>query len=87
MSDAPLIKRGSELVLKIESLAYGGMGLARESNFVIFVKQAIPGQKVLVRVYKKLQKTRLDSSYYDDTCCYFTCNRNNPMDFLPFCSF
>ena len=45
--------RGSEIELVIESLAYGGMGLARKYNFVIFVKYAIPGQKVIARIYKK----------------------------------
>ena len=45
--------RGSEIELVIESLAYGGMGLARKHNFVIFVKYAIPGQKVIARIYKK----------------------------------
>tara|TARA_Y100001954_G_scaffold147519_1_gene156990 strand:- start:973 stop:2307 length:1335 start_codon:yes stop_codon:yes gene_type:complete len=29
------------------------MGLARKHNFVIFVKYAIPGQKVIARIYKK----------------------------------
>jgi 23S rRNA (uracil1939-C5)-methyltransferase len=29
------------------------MGLARKDNFVVFVKGAIPGQKVLAKIYKK----------------------------------
>ena len=53
MSETITMKRGSELELDIESLAYGGMGLARKENFVIFVKYAIPGQRVLARIYKK----------------------------------
>ena len=53
MNEAITIKRGTELELDIESLAYGGMGLARLENFVIFVKYAIPGQRVLARIYKK----------------------------------
>ena len=53
MNEAITIKRGAELELDIESLAYGGMGLARLGNFVIFVKYAIPGQRVLARIYKK----------------------------------
>ena len=53
MSNSNFIKRGSEIELVIESLAYGGMGLARKHNFVIFVKYAIPGQKVIARIYKK----------------------------------
>ena len=41
MSDKITIKRGAELELDIESLAYGGMGLARKDNFVIFVKYPV----------------------------------------------
>ena len=46
-------KKGSELELKIESLAYGGMGLAKKDDFVIFVKGAIPGQVVNALIYRK----------------------------------
>ncbi len=53
MSNSSSIMRGSEIELVIESLAYGGMGLARKHNFVIFVKYAIPGQKVIARIHKK----------------------------------
>ena len=38
MKEPIIIKRGLELELRIESLAYGGMGLARKDDFVIFVK-------------------------------------------------
>ena len=48
-----IIKKGVELELQIESLAYGGKGIAKIDNFVIFVKGAIPGQTVKARVYKK----------------------------------
>ena len=53
MNEPLIIKRGVELELQIESLAYGGRGLARKDDFVIFVKGAIPGQTVQARVYKK----------------------------------
>ena len=53
MTQQQIIKRGQELELKIESLAYGGLGLARKDNFVIFVKGAIPGQSVKAKIYKK----------------------------------
>ena len=53
MKDPQKIKRGDELELQIESLAYGGKGIARVDDFVIFVKNAIPGQKVRALVYKK----------------------------------
>ena len=45
MSEPITIKRGVELELDIKSLAYGGMGVAKINNFVIFVKGAIPGHK------------------------------------------
>ena len=53
MNDPLTIKKGLESELKIESLAYGGMGLAKIDNFVIFVKNAIPGQIVKAFIYKK----------------------------------
>ena len=53
MNEKITVKRRAELELKIESLAYGGMGIAKKDNFVIFVKGAIPGQIVIARVYKK----------------------------------
>ena len=49
----PLVKKGQELELTIESLAYGGKGIARVNDFVIFVKNAIPGQKVRALLYRK----------------------------------
>ncbi len=39
--------------LDINSLAYGGMGIAIYNNIVIFVKGAIPGEKVKAKIYKK----------------------------------
>ena len=53
MNEKVIIKRRAELELKIESLAYGGMGVAKKDDFVIFVKGAIPGQIVNARIYKK----------------------------------
>ena len=47
------VKKGQELELTIESLAYGGKGIARVDDFVIFVKNAIPGQKVRALIYRK----------------------------------
>ena len=47
------VKKGDELELTIESLAYGGKGVARVDDFVIFVKNTIPGQKVRALLYRK----------------------------------
>ena len=48
-----VIKKGLELEIEVQSLAYGGMGLAKVDDFVVFVKNGIPGQRVLVLIYKK----------------------------------
>lgn len=48
-----IVKKGAEIILTIESLAFGGQGVARVDNFVIFVKNAIPGQTVRAFIYKK----------------------------------
>jgi|TARA_B100001996_G_scaffold381205_1_gene370173 23S rRNA (uracil1939-C5)-methyltransferase len=79
------IKRGAEIELEIESLAYGGMGLARKNDFVIFVKNAIPKQKVLARIYKKrkgyaeasVQKILEQSPYIEEPRCnhYYICSK------------
>ena len=51
------IKRGSILPnLKIESLAFGGKGLAKYNDLVVFVENSIPGQEVDIRVIKKKKK-------------------------------
>jgi len=47
------VRKGDELELTIESLAYGGRGVARVDDLVVFVKKAIPGQKVKALVYRK----------------------------------
>ena len=47
------IKKGSEVEVEIESLAFGGMGVSRLNDKITFVKNAIPGQKVLARIIKK----------------------------------
>jgi 23S rRNA (uracil1939-C5)-methyltransferase len=39
-----------ELELQIESLAYGGNGVARLNGFVIFVRRGLPGDRVRARV-------------------------------------
>lgn len=43
-------KRGDELELQITDLAFGGAGIARQDDLVIFVSGGLPGQTVRVRV-------------------------------------
>src|SRR5690348_8523905 len=48
---APVMK-GEELELDVESLAYGGNGVARLDGFVVFVRRGLPGDVVRARVTK-----------------------------------
>ena len=49
----PRPRRGDELELTIDRLAYGGAGVARtESGYVVFVRGAVPGDRVLARIGK-----------------------------------
>ena len=46
------VAKGQELELRIDSLAYGGNGVARLNGFVVFVRRGLPGDTVLARVTK-----------------------------------
>src|SRR3954471_22861737 len=43
---------GDELELTIDRLAYGGAGVARLDGYVVFVRGAVPGDRVRARVTK-----------------------------------
>ena len=45
-------RRGEELQLEIESLAFGGRGVARTEGLVVFVAGALPGDRVRAEVTK-----------------------------------
>ena len=71
------LKKGSEIIVPIDSLAFGGMGIARYNNIVIFVKNGIPKQKLKVLIIKK-NKTYFEakileiisqSKYYQEPIC------------------
>src|SRR3954468_18486580 len=46
-------QRGDELDLRIDSLAYGGAGVARLGGYVVFVSGAVPGDRVRAVVTKR----------------------------------
>ena len=56
MTDAPATtirpRRGDHLELTVDTLAYGGAGVARLDGYVVFVQGGIAGDKVLVEVGK-----------------------------------
>jgi len=45
-------RRGEQLEVEVDSLAYGGRGVARAEGFVVFVSGALPGDRVRVEVTK-----------------------------------
>jgi 23S rRNA (uracil1939-C5)-methyltransferase len=47
------IRKGQDLELEITGIAFGGKGLAKVDGFAVFVAQAIPGDRVLVRITRK----------------------------------
>lgn len=52
-SPASAVKRRDILTLDVDRLAYGGAGIARYQDLVVFVEQALPGQRVQVCISKK----------------------------------
>jgi 23S rRNA (uracil1939-C5)-methyltransferase len=46
------VRTGDELELHVDSLAYGGNGVARTNGFVVFVRRGLPGDTVRARVTK-----------------------------------
>src|SRR6185503_6442137 len=46
------VKLDDEVDLRIDSLAYGGNGVARLNGFVVFVRRGLPGDLVRARVTK-----------------------------------
>jgi 23S rRNA (uracil1939-C5)-methyltransferase len=46
------VRKGEELELRVDSLAYGGSGVTRHDGFVVFVRGAVPGDDVRARITK-----------------------------------
>lgn len=49
-------RRGERLEVEIESLAFGGRGVARAEGFVVFVAGGLPGDRVLAEVTKSKKR-------------------------------
>ena len=46
------VSNGEELELHVDTLAFGGNGVARLDGFVVFVRRGLPGDTVRARVTK-----------------------------------
>lgn len=49
---APPVQRDEEIELQVDSLAFGGNGVARLDGFVVFVRAGLPGDRVRARITK-----------------------------------
>ena len=47
------IRKGQTIELTIDKMAFGGRGMGRVDGLVVFVKGAVPGDRVSARIYKK----------------------------------
>src|ERR671936_3018105 len=47
------VDRGQELELTVDGLAFGGAGVARLDGYVVFVRDAVPGDRVRAVVTKR----------------------------------
>ncbi len=73
------LRKGDIVELWIDKAAYGGQGVARMDGLVVFVRGAIPGDRVLARIIKKkksyseailLELTRSSSDRIQAPCPY-----------------
>ncbi len=71
------MKKNSEAILKIEKLAYGGMGVAKVDDEVVFVERAFPGSTV-----KAIITTKKKNFYIARTLEVL---EPSPWEQLPFC--
>lgn len=71
------IRKGAELQLSIEKLAFGGKGMAYVNGFVVFVERALPGQQAKVRITRK--KRQYAEGYVIETIS------PSPLQVEPFC--
>ena len=74
------VKKGERLTLNIESMAFGGRGVAKVDGYTIFVDGSLPGQTVeatLIRRKKRFGEARLETvaaqspAYVDPRCEHF----------------
>ena len=71
------VRKGAELDLKVEKLAFGGKALAHHDGLVIFMDHALPGQRVRVKLTKR--KKQFAEGYVQE------CLSQSPHYTEPFC--
>ena len=48
-----IIRKEDYIELWVDNLAYGGEGIARVDGFVVFIRGAVPGDRIIARIFKK----------------------------------
>lgn len=77
------IKKGMDIELTITDIAFGGKGIVKEDGFVIFVKDAVPGDKVMARITKK--KQNYAEAYVLQLLEASTHRRSAPCEYADYC--
>lgn len=52
-AEASTLRKGQKVELSVTDLAYGGKALAKVGGFVVFVENALPGDRVLATIFKR----------------------------------
>src|SRR5262245_59325605 len=52
-SPEPALRKGQKIELRVSDLAYGGKALAKVQGLVVFVENALPGDRVLAGIYRR----------------------------------
>ena len=52
-SPEPALRKGEKVELQISDLAYGGKALSKVGGLVVFVENALPGDRVLASIYRR----------------------------------
>ncbi|MFC2089088.1 23S rRNA (uracil(1939)-C(5))-methyltransferase RlmD [Calditrichota bacterium] len=74
------VKRNEELIVEIENVAFGGKGVCRYDDYVLFIPNTLPGDKVKIRVTRRkagygeariLEMIDPSSLRQDPPCKYF----------------
>jgi 23S rRNA (uracil1939-C5)-methyltransferase len=74
----PKMKKNDQLEIEIEKLAFGGQGLARVDNQVVFVEEGLPGDRAFIQI-KKVRRNYSDARIIEIL-------KPSPLRILPACS-
>ncbi|MBW2481316.1 MAG: TRAM domain-containing protein, partial [Deltaproteobacteria bacterium] len=73
------LKKGQTIEVEISDIAFGGKGLVRVNGMAVFVDQAVPGDRVQIRITRRkknyaearvLELLKASSDRIDPPCIY-----------------